>query len=177
MFAADCFSMQLPAGVIMSVISAQGLSKTYRTHEKPEGFKNAIKDLFHREYIHKNAVDNLSFDVEAGEIVGLLGENGAGKTTTLKMLAGIIYPTSGFVSIAGHTPTQRKKEFLKKICFVMGNKSDINWDLPAVDTFRYQKLVYEIPDGEYKASLAALSSMLGVSHLLKTQIRRLSLGG
>jgi len=159
-----------------AVIQAKALAKTYRVHEKPEGFRNTFKDLFARKYIEKKAVDSISFAVNAGEIVGLLGENGAGKTTTLKMLTGILYPTSGAVSVAGYTPTERKREFLKKICFVMGNKSDINWDLPAVDTFRYQQLVYGTPDAEYKANLAMLSELLGAADLLNTPIRRLSLG-
>ena len=159
-----------------AIIHVKNLSKIYRVHEKPEGFRNTVKDLFKRRYIDKRAVDDVSFVVNAGEIVGLLGENGAGKTTTLKMLTGILYPSSGEVSVAGYAPTDRKRAFLKKICFVMGNKSDINWDLPAVDTFRYQQLVYEIPDAEYKANLTMLSELLGVADLLNTQIRRLSLG-
>ena len=158
------------------IIQTNNLSKTYRVHEKPEGFKNTVKDLFSRKYIDKIAVDNLSFTVNGGEIVGLLGENGAGKTTTLKMLTGILYPTSGEVTVSCYKPTDRKYAFLKKICFVMGNKSDINWDLPAVDTFRYQQLVYEIPDSEYRSNLTMLSELLGVTDLLNTQIRRLSLG-
>ena len=160
----------------MSIISAKNLSKTYRVHEKPAGFKNTIKDLFARKYIYKKAVDDISFDIQPGEIVGLLGANGAGKTTSLKMLTGILYPTGGSIVIAGFTPTQRKRAFLKKICFVMGNKSDINWDLPAVDTFKYQQLVYDVPDCEYKKNLVMLSELLGVTHLINTQIRRLSLG-
>jgi len=158
------------------VIQTNDLSKVYRIHEKPEGFKNTIKDLFSRKYIFKTAVDNLSIKVNSGEIVGLLGENGAGKTTTLKMLTGILYPTTGDVNVSGYIPTERKRDFLKKICFVMGNKSDINWDLPAVDTFRYQQLVYDIPDTEYCSNLEMLSELLDVTHLLNTQIRRLSLG-
>ena len=108
-----------------TIIQVNSLSKTYRIHEKPEGFKNTIKDLFSRKYIDKKAVNDLSFTVNTGEIVGLLGENGAGKTTTLKMLTGILYPTSGDVTVSGFKPTDRKHAFLKKICFVMGNKSDI----------------------------------------------------
>ena len=158
------------------IIVAENLTKIYKIHEKPEGFKNTVKDLFARKYVNKTAVDGVSFRVRRGEIAGLLGENGAGKTTTLKMLAGILFPSWGSVSVAGFTPTQRKKAFLKKISFVMGNKSDINWDLPAADTFRYQQLVYEIPDAEYKANLDMLSGLLGVGSLLNTQIRRLSLG-
>jgi len=162
--------------MISIIIQTNNLSKTYRIHEKPEGFKNTVKDLFSRNYIDKKAVDDLSFTVSAGEIVGLLGENGAGKTTTLKMLTGILYPTAGEVTVSGFKPTDRKRAFLKKICFVMGNKSDINWDLPAVDTFRYQQLVYDIPDAEYRSNLTMLSELLGVTDLLNTQIRRLSLG-
>jgi ABC-2 type transport system ATP-binding protein len=160
----------------MSIISIERLTKFYRVHEKSAGFKNTIKDLFNRKYIDKKAVDDVSFSIAEGEIVGLLGENGAGKTTTLKMLTGILYPTNGSVSVAGFTPTGRKRAFLKKIRFVMGNKSDINWDLPAIDTFRYQQLLYDVPDVEYKKNLGMLSELLSVSHLLDTQIRRLSLG-
>jgi len=160
----------------MDVITAENLSKTYRVHEKPAGFKNTVKDLFARKYIDKKAVDDISFTVGQGEIVGLLGENGAGKTTTLKMLTGILYPTSGRVTVAGYTPTQRKRAFLKSICFVMGNKSDVNWDLPAVDTFRYQQLIYGVPDNEFKENVSMLSELLDATRLLNTQIRRLSLG-
>ena len=157
-------------------INVENLSKIYRIHEKPEGFKNTVKDLFARKYIDKKAVDNISFSVNQGEIVGLLGENGAGKTTTLKMLTGILYPTTGTVKIADYIPTQRKKAFLKKLCFIMGNKNEINWDLPAIDSFRYQQLVYEVPDAEYRENIKMLSELLGVEHLLNIQIRRLSLG-
>ena len=157
-------------------ITAENLSKIYRVHEKPEGFKNTVKDLFNRKYIDKKAVDNVSFSVNQGEIAGLLGENGAGKTTALKMLAGILYPTTGTVKIADYIPTQRKKAFLKKLCFIMGNKNEINWDLPAIDSFRYQQLVYEVPDAEYRENIKMLSELLEVSHLLNMQIRRLSLG-
>ena len=160
----------------MSIIKVDNLSKTYRIHEKPAGFKNTVKDLFARKYIDKKAVDSISFSIEKGEIVGLLGENGAGKTTTLKMLTGILYPTGGNVTVDGFTPTQRKKAFLKKICFVSGNKSDINWDLPAADTFRYQQLVYGIPDKAFRENVDLLSELLGAKHLLNTQLRRLSLG-
>jgi len=160
----------------MDVITVKNLSKTYRVHEKPAGFKNTVLDLFARKYVEKKAVDDISFNVGRGEIVGLLGENGAGKTTTLKMLTGILYPTSGAATVAGYTPTQRKKAFLKSICFVMGNKSDINWDLPAADTFRYQQLIYGVPDKIFKENVALMSELLGVRHLLNTQIRRLSLG-
>ncbi len=115
----------------MEVIRAVNLSKIYRTHEKPEGFRNSIADFFYRRYAEKEAVSGLSFSIREGEAVGLLGENGAGKTTTLKMLSGILYPSGGSLSVMGEEPWKRKREFLKKIAFVMGNKSDMNWDLPA----------------------------------------------
>ena len=158
------------------IISARNLTRTYRVHEKPEGLKNSVRDLFARKYVYRHAVTDVSFDVAPGEIVGLLGENGAGKTTTLKMLTGILYPTSGDVTVAGFTPTDRKRAFLKRICFVTGNKADINWDLPAADSFRYQQLVYGVPDAEYRKNIEMMSEMLDVAHLLGTQIRRLSLG-
>ena len=160
----------------MSIIYVNNLSKSYKIHEKQEGLKSTIKDLFNRKYVYKEAVNNLNMTIEKGEIVGLLGENGAGKTTTLKMLTGILYPTSGEVIVLNHIPTQRKREFLKKIAFVMGNKSEINWDLPAIDTFRYQKFVYQVSDELYKKNIDMLTEMLNVRHLLNTQLRRLSLG-
>lgn len=160
----------------MSIIQVKNLSKTYKIHEKQEGLKNTIKDFFHRKYTYKNAVINLNMTIEKGEIVGLLGENGAGKTTTLKMLTGILYPTSGEVTVLNCTPTDRKREFMRKIAFVMANKSEINWDLPAVDTFRYQKLLYQVPDGLYQKNIDMMTDMLNVRHLLNTPLRRLSLG-
>jgi len=158
------------------MIKVENLTKIYKVHEKPEGFHNTLRDLINRQYKEKIAVDNLCFNVKQGEIVGLLGENGAGKTTTLKMLNGILYPTHGSVIVDGYTPTERKQAFLRKICFVMGNKSDISWDLPAVDTFKYQQLVYDVPEKEYRDNVAMLSELLDVKHLLNTQLRRLSLG-
>jgi ABC-2 type transport system ATP-binding protein len=160
----------------MNIIDVQNISKTYRIHEKAVGFRNTVKDLFNRKYTEKKAVDTVTFSLQKGEIVGLLGKNGAGKTTMLKMLSGILYPTTGSVFVGGFVPTERKKAFLKKICFVMGNKNDINWDLPAIDTFRYQQLVYDIPNQEYNENMASLSELLEVKHLLNIQIRKLSLG-
>ncbi len=106
--------LQQERGRKMSIINVNNLSKSYKIHEKQEGLKNTIKDLFSRKYVYKDAVNNLNMTIEKGEIVGLLGENGAGKTTTLKMLTGILYPTSGEVTVLNYVPTQRKREFLKR---------------------------------------------------------------
>lgn len=160
----------------MPIIEARALSKTYQLRVKPEGMRAALRGLIHREVETRAAVQNLSFAVERGEIVGLLGANGAGKTTTLKMLAGILYPTSGQATVAGCTPTRRERTFLKRIAFVMGNKSDLSWDLPAADTFRYQQLVYEVEEGRYRKNLDFLTELLEVGPLLHTPLRRLSLG-
>lgn len=158
------------------IITVKNVKKEYKIYEKPEGLKSGIKDFFHRKYIYKTAVNDVSFSIERGQIVGLLGENGAGKTTTLKMLTGILFPTSGEVRVSGFIPTNREKDFLKRISFVMGNKSEINWDLPAVDTFRYQQLVYEVPEKEFRENLKMMSELLKVQELLNVPIRNLSLG-
>lgn len=158
------------------IICAKNVKKEFKIHEKPEGIRNGVADFFHRKYIYKSAVKGVSFSIDRGQILGLLGENGAGKTTMLKLLTGILFPTEGSVTVCGFTPTDRKKEFLKSISFVMGNKSEINWDLPAIDTFRYQQLVYEVPENAFQANLGMMSSLLDVRHLLKVPIRRLSLG-
>lgn len=161
---------------MFDIITVNNLSKTYKVHEKTEGLKNSMKNFFHRKYIYKQAVSDVSFSVPKGQIIGLLGENGAGKTTLLKMLTGILFPSDGTVQVAGYNPTDRKKDFLKKICFVMGNRSEINWDLPAIDTFKYQQLIYEVSENEYNKNLEILSELLDVTKLLNTQLRRLSLG-
>lgn len=158
------------------IITVKDVKKEYKVHEKSEGIKSGIADFFRRKYIFKTAVDGVSFSINKGQIVGLLGENGAGKTTMLKMLTGILFPTSGEIRVSGFIPTERKKEFLKSISFVMGNKSEINWDLPALDTFRYQQLVYEVSENEFQENLKMLSNFLGVQALLKVPIRNLSLG-
>ncbi|MGL5576483.1 MAG: ABC transporter ATP-binding protein [Sarcina sp.] len=160
----------------MEIIKVKNLNKLYKVYEKKEGLKNTIKDLFNRKYSYKKSVNNLSFTILKGEIVGLLGDNGAGKTTTLKMLAGILYPTSGIIEVLGYTPTERKKEYMRKICFVMGNKRDINWDLPAIDSFKYQQLIYEIPEDVFRKNLKEMATLLHVENLLGIQLRKLSLG-
>lgn len=159
-----------------NIIEVRDLEKVYKIYEKPEGIKNSMKDLFFRKYINKTAVKDLSFSIQKGEIVGLLGENGAGKTTTLKMLTGVLHPSGGEVYVLNHVPYKRKRDFLKKICFIMGNKSDVNWDLPPIDSFKYQQMIYDVPQSIYKKNLDMLVELFRVEKVLNTQIRRLSLG-
>ena len=158
------------------VILTENLCKDYTYYKKEAGLKGSLKNLFHREKLIKKAVQNLSIKIPKGAIVGLIGLNGAGKTTTLKMLTGIIMPTSGKVDVLGYFPFDKKKEYLRRIAMVMGNKSQLWWDLPALDTFELNKIIYEIDDLEYKNTLNSMIEIMGVEKQLNVQVRRLSLG-
>lgn len=136
----------------------------------------SVRSLFTRSFDTVHAVDDISFEVGQGELVGFIGPNGAGKTTTLKCLSGLLYPTSGKVSVLGFTPFDRKNAFLKQIALVMGQKNQLWWDLPAVETFLLNKEIYEIPDKEYHKTLKELVELLDVSDILNVQVRKLSLG-
>lgn len=136
----------------------------------------SFKSLFSRKYSEVKAVDDISFEIEEGELIGFIGPNGAGKTTTLKVLSGLLYPTSGKVSVLGFTPYQRKKEYLKQIALVMGQKNQLWWDLPAMETFLLNKEIYEISKEKFDQVLNDLSNLLDVKDLLKVQVRKLSLG-
>ncbi|HWT73264.1 MAG TPA: ATP-binding cassette domain-containing protein [Mobilitalea sp.] len=160
----------------MSVIEVENLCKAFNYYEKELGLKNSLKNLLVRKSLVKNAVSNISFQIEEGEIVGFLGPNGAGKTTTLKMLSGILYPTSGSAGVMGYTPWDRKKEFKKKFSIVMGQKSQLWWDLPANESLYLNKCIYELDDSTYKRVLGELTELLDVKDLLNIQVRRLSLG-
>lgn len=157
-------------------IKVKNLKKYYRVHKKEPGLKGSIKSLFSRTYEEVKAVDNVSFSIEEGELVGFIGPNGAGKTTTLKCLSGLLYPTSGEISVLSHTPWERKNEFLKQISLVMGQKNQLWWDLPALETFNLNKAIYEIPDRQYRETLDELVKLLEVEEILKIQVRKLSLG-
>lgn len=158
------------------MIKVRNLSKTFEYYKKAEGVKGSITNLFRRQTIQKQAVDDVSFDVADGEILGFLGPNGAGKTTTLKMLSGILYPTSGEININGFVPFERKTEYKKSMTILLGNKSHLWADLPALDSFAINKKIYELEDSVYKARVAELSEMFDVHKLLNVQVRRLSLG-
>lgn len=158
------------------IISVSHLSKHYQTFQKEAGFLGSVKSLFARKYLTMKAVNNISFDIGEGELVGFIGPNGAGKTTTLKCLSGLLYPTSGKVSVLGFTPYERKHAYLKQIALVMGQKNQLWWDLPAQETFLLNKEIYEIPDNQYRKTLSELVELLEVESLLKVQVRKLSLG-
>lgn len=160
----------------MAVIDVKGLSKYYQVHQKEPGLAGSVKSLFKRKYYDVKAVDDVSFSIEEGELVGFIGPNGAGKTTTLKTLSGLLYPTSGEVSVLGYTPWKRQPAFQKQFALVMGQKNQLWWDLPAIESFILNKEIYEVPDAKYKETLGELSELLEVKDLLKVQVRKLSLG-
>jgi ABC-2 type transport system ATP-binding protein len=137
---------------------------------------NSLKGLFKRETIEVKAVKGVSFSIEEGEFVGFLGPNGAGKTTTLKMLSGILYPTSGEASVLGYTPWKRQPAFQKQFALVMGQKNQLWWDLPATESFLLNKEIYEVSDADYKKTLDELVDLLQIRHILDIPVRKLSLG-
>lgn len=157
-------------------IRVENLSKTYQVFQKPPGFAGSIRSIFRRKYETVHAVANISFDIQAGELIGFIGPNGAGKTTTLKCLSGLLFPTQGTITVLGYTPFERKHPYLKKIALVMGQKNQLWWDLPAMETFLLNKEIYQIPDTQFRRSLSDLVDLLGVSDKLKIQVRQLSLG-
>jgi ABC-2 type transport system ATP-binding protein len=160
----------------MAVISVQNLKKFYKVHQKEPGFLGSLKSLVKRKYYDVKAVDDVSFEIQEGELVGFIGPNGAGKTTTLKCLSGLLYPTAGSISVLGFNPWDRKHSFLKQISLVMGQKNQLWWDLPAIETFNLNKEIYEVPDSQYKKTLDELVQLLGIEDILKVQVRKLSLG-
>lgn len=160
----------------MSIISVSHLSKHFKIAEKEPGISGSLKSLFFRKYETKKAVDDISFEIDEGELIGFIGPNGAGKTTTLKCLSGLLYPTSGKISVLGHTPYDRKPEFLKKISLVMGQKNQLWWDLPAIDTLILNKEIYEVEEKKYREVMAELSKLLDAKDILKVPVKRLSLG-
>jgi ABC-2 type transport system ATP-binding protein len=159
-----------------NIIKVKNLKKYYKVHEKEPGLKGSIKSLFSRKYSDVKAVNNISFEVGEGELIGFIGPNGAGKTTTLKTLSGLLYPTSGQVEVLGYNPWDRKPEYQKQFALVMGQKNQLWWDLPAMETFILNKEIYEVSDDQFKKTLSKLVNLLDVSDILKIQVRKLSLG-
>ena len=158
------------------MIEVLGLSKTYRVAKKRAGLQAALRSLFVREREEVHAVKGVSFTIQAGERVGFLGPNGAGKTTTLKMLAGLLRPSAGQVKVLGLDPRGRPRALLKQISLVMGQKQQLLWDLPPIDTLELNRAVYEVPSEEYRRTLAELTELLDLGPLLEKPTRQLSLG-
>ncbi|MEL7497311.1 MAG: ABC transporter ATP-binding protein [Planctomycetota bacterium] len=160
----------------MAIIEIKNLSKTYRVYQKQEGLIASIRGLFHREYREVHAVNDISFQVEEGEFVAFLGPNGAGKTTTLKLLSGVINPDGGSATVMGHVPWERENEYRRRFALVMGQKNQLWWDLPAMESFRLNQHIYRVPKEEFDATRDELCEMLDVTRLLGQPVRELSLG-
>lgn len=157
-------------------IIVEHLVKNFEVFEKKKGVLGSIASLFSPKKKTVRALKGISITINTGELVGFIGPNGAGKTTTLKILSGLLYPTAGFVQVLGYDPWERKPEFLKAISLVMGQKNQLWWDLPAVETFELNKAIYEIPQKRYEETLDQLTHFLEVKNLINIPVRRLSLG-
>lgn len=160
----------------MSIIEVRQLTKSYRVYKKREGLGESIRGLFKREYKEVLAVKGIDLDVQQGEFVAFLGPNGAGKTTTLKLLSGVINPTSGSASVMGFTPWQRKNQYRRRFALVMGQKNQLWWDLPAKESYRLHQQIYGVPAEQFDATLNELTDLLDVARLLDQPVRELSLG-
>ncbi|BCJ94857.1 ABC transporter [Anaerocolumna cellulosilytica] len=161
---------------MQSEISVRDLGKIYKIPVRGQGLLSSFKSLIHPVYTEVSAVNNISFDIQKEEMVGFIGPNGAGKTTTLKMLSGLLYPTSGNITVAGYKPYERKREYLKKISMIMGNKSQMNPSITVMDSFYVTKEIYQISDEDYKRRLGELVDLLSIEELLPKLSRNLSLG-
>lgn len=157
-------------------IHVRNLRKTYVVSKRESGLLAALQSLVHRETEDVPAVADISFDLQHGEVVGFLGPNGAGKTTTLKMLSGLLHPTSGELSVLGAVPWKREKTFLRQITLVMGQRNELAWDIPALDSFELNRAIYRIPVADYRLMLKELTELLELGDLLRKPVRNLSLG-
>lgn len=160
----------------MPSIETRLLTKDYRVAEKDPGLRGAIRSLFNRRYRQIRAVDGISFKVEQGELVGFLGANGAGKTTTLKMLSGLLTPSSGEAAVLGHVPWRREADFQRKFSLVMGQRTQLWWEIPAQETFRLNQVIYGLSEEEYRRNLSELVDLLELEDCLSVPVKKLSLG-
>ena len=158
------------------LIQVQGLTKTFRTYKKQPGFRGAVRGLFHRKYEQLTAVKDVTFKINEGELVGFLGPNGAGKTTTLKMLAGLLYPSSGEARVLGYTPWERPDAYRRQFALVLGQKNQLWWDLPARESFELNAKIYGIPETEMERRISDMTELLKVKDKLDVNVRELSLG-
>ncbi|MBI3522827.1 MAG: ATP-binding cassette domain-containing protein [Chloroflexi bacterium] len=159
-----------------AIIEVDGLTKTFRVAERSEGVGASMRALVRRRYKDVPAVAGISFRIEAGEIVGFLGPNGAGKTTTLKALSGLLHPSGGTARVLGHVPWKRENAYLRQMTLLMGNRSQLVWDIPAADSFRVLQEIYGIPEAAYQRTLGELTELLDLAPLLHKPVRGLSLG-
>ncbi len=157
-------------------IVVENLSKTYRVPEREGGFAASVRSFFKRNFRNIKAVQDVSFRIGRGEVVGFLGPNGAGKTTTLKMLSGLLHPTSGRATVLGHTPWHRSNDYLRAITLVMGQRNRLAWDIPAADSFLLNKAIYRIGDADYRRTLDELDQLLELGPIIRKPVRNLSLG-
>jgi ABC-2 type transport system ATP-binding protein len=160
----------------MPVIEVNGLTKSFRTYKKQPGLRGAIKGLFRRTYEQTIAVNDVSFTIEPGELVGFLGPNGAGKTTTLKMLAGLLYPTGGAARVLGYVPWERAEGYRRQFALLLGQKNQLWWDLPARESLELNAKIYGIPRDSFERTVSEMTEMLNVREKLNVQVRELSLG-
>ena len=158
------------------VVEVDGLTKVFRVPEREAGLRASLRSLVNRTWRDVRAVDGISFTIEAGEVVGFLGPNGAGKTTTLKMLSGLLYPTGGEGRVLGHVPSKREREYLRRMTLVMGNRNQLQWDLPALDSFELNRAIYRLPREDFKRTRDELIELLDIGDLVRKPVRNLSLG-
>jgi ABC-2 type transport system ATP-binding protein len=161
---------------VAGVVHVDNLEKVFRVPEREAGLRASVTSLFHRRWREVRAVDGVSFDVEPGEIVGFLGPNGAGKTTTLKMLSGLLHPTGGTAQVLGHVPWKRERDYLRRMTLVMGNRNQLQWDLPALDSFELNRAIYRLPREQFLRTRDELVDLLDVGDLVRKPVRQLSLG-
>lgn len=158
------------------MIQLHGISKSFKVAQRPSGMRHAVKALFRREYRIVEALQDISFAIAPGEIVGYIGPNGAGKSTTIKVMSGILVPDGGSCTIMGYTPWQERAEYVKRIGVVFGQRSQLWWDVPVIDSFELLRDIYRIPPGDYRSTLALLTDALDLNAILQTPVRQLSLG-
>src|SRR5262249_16209771 len=158
----------------MPAIEVSGLTKTFRTYKKQPGFRGAVRGLFRREYEQTAAVKDVSFTVEPGELVGFLGPNGAGKTTTLKILAGLLYPTSGSARVVGYVPWEREDGYRRQFALLLGQKNQLWWDLPARESLELNAKIYGISAADLERTVAEMGALLKVTDKLNVSVRELS---
>jgi len=158
------------------VVEVAELTKVFRVPEREAGLRASVRSLVNRTWREVRAVDAISFSIDAGEVVGFLGPNGAGKTTTLKMLSGLLYPTSGEGRVLGHIPSKRERDYLRRMTLVMGNRNQLQWDLPALDSFELNRAIYRLPRADFRRTRDELIELLDIGDLVRKPVRNLSLG-